>query len=1005
VPNEVLVDRLWGVAPPAKAADDLRAYASRLNRRLRQVADDETRLVAQSRGYALAVDPQSVDLHRFRLFGRQAAALAHSGDDEQAISLLQAGDVLWRGQALENLAGDWISRMRAGLEEERRLAIVKRIDLQLRLGHHLELIGELNRLTDEYPLDETFCSHQMTALYRSGRQADALRVYREAHHRLAAEGIHPSPALANLHQTILRHDPNLAITPAFRRPGRSPQPNTLPSGTGDFVGRTDEITQITQHSKYGNSPLVQIIEGMPGVGKTAFAVQVARRMTRRYPDAQLFLDFHSHASGHVPLRASEALYSLLEMLGVPSARIPGNSQERASLWQAELAHRRMIIVLDDVWDLDEVRSVLPVTGDNLIIITSRRRHVPRKGTVSRVLDALPVDDAIALFTRVSGRQVSEADQVARAVTMCGRLPLAICVSASRLRHGNLPGLPELLDELSRLAVGHDLAGSMSQQIMSAFEMSYQGLTFRERTLLRSLGISPCPATSIHAVMALTDRSLAEVQNGLGSLLDRHLVTESSPGYFQLHDIIHAYAASRSADEDSELDQRSAIGRLLHYYLQVTRKATQIVFAWDGKDPVPVSEYDPASPVITTLAAGREWLKAEWRNILSMARHAARHEWKRQCADLTDALAEFLEANGFWDEASEAYTLALQACRDAGDDSKAARAALHLTTVELLTGQQESALLHANEAVALSRRLGDQCGEAAALDLIGIFCYQSARFRDALAHHQESADIYSGSGDLRGMALALCHAGMAYSSLGRLVDVVGNFDQALNLYRQAGDRRGQALMLNNIGSAQYEQGLYRDAMRNFEESRRIFQELDLDEMQNFAVLEHNIGTIHDYKGDHDKALAMYRKAFATYRAIGDLRLQACILCDIGSAYQGKEYYEEALAHHERARAIAESMGERYMYVKALCGIAEAEQGSGRNNAALDTFKQAFGIAREIESPAMQARALQGIGNSLLHIKGAESARIYFRQALDLWRQLRAPEATNLEIRLETLTESA
>ena len=1005
MPHEVLVDRLWGLNPPAKAAGDLRAYVSRLNRRLRQVADDGTRLVAQSHGYALAVDPQSVDLHRFRSYGRQADALARSGDDEQAISLLQAGDALWRGRALEDLAGDWAARMRAGLEEERRLAIVKRVDLQLRLGCHLELIGELNRLTDDYPLDEALIGHQMTALYRAGRQADALRVYRDAHDCLAAEGIEPSPALAHLHRAILRHDPGLAITPVFRRPGRERQPDTLPPECGDFVGRAEEIRQIIQQSERENGPLIHVIEGMPGVGKTTLAVQAAHRLARRYPDGQLFLDFRAHAPGQMPLRAGEALHRLLEMLGVPAAGIPHGARERANLWQAELVHRRLAVVLDDVGELEEAGPALPVTGDSLIIITSRLRQPPRESATSQVLGVLPIDDAVALFTRVSGRQVSEADQVARAVTMCGRLPLAIWVSACWLRHGNLPGLPELLDELSRLAGGHRLPGSLGQQITSAFEISYQGLSRSQRSLFRCLGISPCEETSVHAAMALTKRGRADVRNELGALLDRHLVTESSPGRYRLHDVIHAYAASRSVEDDTESDRRNATGRLLHYYLETARKTSHAVFAWDGRVPGSGDGSDAGSPAITTLAAGREWLKSEWHNILLLARYAARHEWKQQCADLTDSLAQFLETNGLWDEASEAHSLALQACRDVGDHSRAARAAVRLATVELLTGQQEPALLHANEAVALYRRLGDRCGEAAALDLIGISCYQAARFRAALAHHQESADICRDTGDTHGMALALCHAGMAYSSLGRFTDVVRNFNQALTLYQRIGNKRGQALMLNNIGSAQYEQGLYRDAMRNFEESRRIFQELELGELQNFAVLEHNMGTIRDYKGDHDSALAMYRKAYTTYRAIGDLRLQACVLCDIGSAYQGKEYYEEALAHHERAKSIAERIGERSMYVKALCGIAEAEQGSGRNDAALDTFRQAFGIAREIESPALQARALQGMGNTLLHIKDARSARIYWRQALDIWRQLGAPEAASLEIRLETLSEPA
>lgn len=1002
VPHETLVDRLWGTQPPAKALEDLRAYVSRLGRLLRDVADDDTRLVAQSHGYALAVDPQAVDLHRFRLLSRQADVMAQSGDNEESIALLRSGNALWRGQALSGIPGDYLARIRASLEEERRAAIVKRIDLELRQGHHAGLIGELGQLTDQHPLDEALLGQRMTALYRAGRQADALTVYREARDRFVDYGFEPGPALSRLHQAILRHDQELSITPVFRRPGRAPQPDTLPPDTGGFVGRTAELGKIIQRSKNDAGPFVDVIEGMPGARKTTLAVNAARQLTARFPDAQLFIDFRNHAPGQIPLRTAEALYLLLEMLEIPAGRIPANVRERAQLWQAELAHRRMIIVLDDIRDLADVRDILPGTGDNLTLITTRHRLTGPPGAASQALDVLPLADAITLFTQVSG-QIGEANQVARVVRMCGCLPLAIRISASWLRHQDSPDLSGLLDELTAPAGESDPAGPLGQQIMSAFTISYHELAEEQRVLFRRLGTSPCPETGIHAAATLTGQQPDATQQVLHALVARHLLTEPSPGRYKFHDIIHTYAASCSAQEDPESDRRDASSRLLNYYLHTTEAAAQSIFSGGRRNPGPAGSYSLADPAANTLAGSREWFKMEWRNILLIAEYAAHHEQKRQCADLVDALADFLERNGHWEEAVKAHSLALQASRDLNDYGRAGRAALALSMVELLTGQQEPARGHADEAVELSRRLGDRCGEAAALDQVGIVCHQAAQFRDALAYHQESCDIYREAGAPRGMALALCHAGTAYAALGRLSDTVASFRQAFDLYCQISDKRGEAATLNNIGYAQQELGYYKDAMRNYENALHLLKELD--DQQNVAVLLHNTGIIYQYKGDHSRALPIFRRALAIYRALGDVRLQADIYCDIGSSYQYQEHYGEALAHHEKARAMAQDIGERSIQAKATCGIAEAHQGWGRYSAAFDAFQEALQLAREIESPAPEAKALQGMGDTVLHTGRLEAARIYWRQALEIYRQMGVPEATILEIRLETLSASA
>src|SRR5215471_10956338 len=217
VPADALIDRLWDAKPPPKARQSLSVYIARLRAALRQGVGDRVRLAGRASGYVLDVDPDAVDIHRFRQLRKRADAAAAIGDYEQAAKALREADGLWRGQALAGIRGDWAARMRDSLEEERRAASVERVECELALGRHADLVGELRGLVAQYPLDETLVAHQMTALYGIGRPADALSLYRETRRRLVDEqGADPGPALSELHQRILQGDPALAVRRGWR---------------------------------------------------------------------------------------------------------------------------------------------------------------------------------------------------------------------------------------------------------------------------------------------------------------------------------------------------------------------------------------------------------------------------------------------------------------------------------------------------------------------------------------------------------------------------------------------------------------------------------------------------------------------------------------------------------------------------------------------------------------------------------------------------------------------
>jgi DNA-binding SARP family transcriptional activator/tetratricopeptide (TPR) repeat protein len=1004
-PTEVLVDHLWGENPPSKAGTTVKSYVWRIERALSQAAGDAVYVSRRAHGYALDVDMHAVDLHRFRSLKRQSDAIAESGESRHAVMLLREAEALWRGGALAGLPGDWIGRVRGSLEEELRAATTRRIELELALGRHAELLAELSELAERYPLDEVLAGHRMIALFRAGRQADALRVYRETRALLVTEGVEPASGLARLHQRILQQDSELALTPVHQPEGsRERQRNTLPADIRDFVGRTEEMWLLTQKTESETSPMLWVIEGMGGVGKTSLAVHAGHAMAERYPDAQIYLPFRAHDQLRKALDPADALRDLLIMLGVPSKRVPDTLGARTELWRTELAARQALVIFDDVTGPDQVMSLLPEAGDCLIIVTSRRRHPRWSGARSLTLRVLPEDDAVALFTQIAGHAAErDPDHVARLARLCGCLPLAIRLAASRLRSGSASSLPDLIDELDERSVRHSQAGEVGYGVKAAFELSYRQLVPSEQRLFRYLGICPCLNISPYSAAVLSESTVVEAEAALECLSSHHLLERKSREQYGFHDLIRAFAAARFANEDTQLELRNAFGRLADYYMCTVRHANEVLRAHQRQASSEASAESQLMPFIDKPNAVEAWLESEWGNALRIAQYCAGHEWKRRSADLIHELGEFLETSGHWDEALKGHVMALRACRDLDDLPGVARAAFELSLTSLRTGHIEEALQYATEAATAFGTLRDRRGQAAALDRVGVIHRNAARFREALAHHQEALGIYREVHDPQGLARTLGHAGTALGSLGRLPEQMNCLSEALSIYNQSGDLRGQAITLNNIGAVQHDQGYHRDAMRSYCASREIFRKIG--GRQSLALLEHNIGRLHEYKGDHETAIAVYREVHATYRSIGDLQHQAYALNDIGSVYQRIDRLDEALAHHERAASVAEAAGDRYTYVTALCGVAEAHFGSDRLSAALGSYQQAARIAGEIESLYLKATALNGTAEILLRTQGPEAARICLREAHDIFAQLGVPEAATVEIRLQALDTSA
>ena len=598
---EALIDRVWNDDPPAEVRRSLHVDVSRLRRCLRAADPNQhAELRAMAHTYALDIDPDTLDLHRFRRLRVQAASILDSGDRKEAAVLLREAEQLWRGEPLAGLSGQWVERCRVGLDSEYRSAAFGLADIELSMGHHADMIGYLLGLTERYPLDETLARRLMVAYYRCGRQADALQFYLTISRSLSTEtGVDPSPELQELQQRILHHDPSLGYVP---QPlfGQTRRPHTLPDPVAEFTGRVEEIGTLTADVDASVSEAasnVTVIEGMPGIGKTTLAIRIAHELADRYPDGCLHLHLHAHDPQRLPAEPAQALATLLRMLGHSPARIPRTRDERAELWRSELVGRRVLIVLDDAADGEQVRPLLPGSAGCRTIVTSRRALRDLPGAHSTVLGVLPHDDAVALFTRFANPGAPlPTEMVAVAVKLCGYLPLAIRMAATHVRDGHVSSIEALNEQMREIR--QDLADAPAPDVAAAFELSYRDLTSAQRQAFRRLGLSPVPELTVPAVAALAGVPQSEAERVLAELSEHSLLEALGPGRFRFHDLIRQYARTLTERDDPAAVRRQAVGRMLDYFLYTADRADRLLYPQCHRRDVsvdPGSYERPSSP--------------------------------------------------------------------------------------------------------------------------------------------------------------------------------------------------------------------------------------------------------------------------------------------------------------------------------------------------------------------------------------------------------------------------
>ena len=737
----------------------------------------------------------------------------------------------------------------------------------------------------------------------------------------------------------------------------------LPRDTASFTGRQAELMQLlgTLATAAANGGVVGIhaIDGMAGIGKTAFAVHAAHRLAGSFPDGQFFLPLHAHTHGQRPVGPADALASLLLTAGVPAAQIPPGLEARAGRWRDQVAGKKILLLLDDAVGHEQVRPLLPGTAGSLVLVTSRRRLTALDDAMVISLDTLSPEESAALLARLAARSGLRAGDAAvgKITGLCGYLPLAIGMLARQMRHHPAWTPGELAADLAaardRLALMH--AENLS--VGAAFDLSYTDLTPGQQRLFRRLGLVPGSGFDAYAAAALDGTTVDAARRGLEGLYDQHLITEPAPGHFELHDLLREHAQALAATDDpAESDE--AIGRLLDYYLHTALAASQhVTTQMTPIPPVPTGRQPDYVPQLSAPGQAAAWLEVERANLHAAAGYAAACGRSQHAVAIPAAVADFLDAQGHWDQAAALHQTALTAARQAGDRAGQAATLTSLCAIQGNTGDYRAAAASATQALALYRDLGDRAGQANVLNNLGI--------------------VQRWTGDYQA-ATASCR-------------------QALELFRDLGHRYGQGDALNELGTVQMLAGNYAAAAGCLQQALALYQEIGHRLGQADALF--NLGRVQRLAGDYQAAAASQRQVLEQFRDVGERSGQANARNELGLLQQLAGDYPAAAASHHEALDMFRGLGDRLGEASTLNSLGELLSQTSDTQQARDRHSQALAIARDLGAPQEEARALEGIG--LCHLqdgdRGEGTAKL--RQALAIYQRIGTPEARRVQQTLQ------
>jgi DNA-binding SARP family transcriptional activator/tetratricopeptide (TPR) repeat protein len=904
-----LIDAVWGDQPPSSAEGGIYTYVSGLRRvlepeRPRRDPDHARRapsrmLISGGGGYLLRLGSGALDAEHFQRCLGAARGLRAARDLGGAARAVDEALALWRGLPYAGVPGPFAETERQRLTELRTTAIEERADLLLAQGQAAAAVPELAALATANPLREQATGLLMIALYRCGRQAEALRVFGQTRRRLADElGVDPGSELTRIHQQLLAMDPALdgpavqiALVPAQSSSAQSetgpmpasaaapvpaPSPAQLPPEVAGFAGRATELRWL--HGLLLEAGPVALITGTAGVGKTALAIRFARQAASRFPDGQLYVNLRGFDPASAPVSAGTALMGFFDALGVPPRHVPAGLDAQSGLLRTLLDGKRVLLLLDNAHDADQVRPILPGSPGCLVLVTSRSQLtglMVADGARLLPLGVLDGGEAASLLAgRLGPARVSaEPEAVAALVGRAAGLPLALSVTCARA--ASRPGalLSDLAAELADTRDRLDAlrTGDASTDLRAVFSWSVDKLSPPAARAFRLLSLHPGPDISAPAAASLLAATLPQTRSALAELVRASLLTEDAAGRFGYHDLLRAYAAELSAATDSRADRDAALHRILDHYLRTAQAAAARLFPARSRLGLPpeqpgviAEEFDPppashgeVAPDTAAYDAALAWFLAEQRVLRGVLELAAAQGLDEHCWKLAWFWAPKLKRRGQMHEVLAVQRTALASADRLGDAAALAHVHYDLGHVSDWLGDYPAADLHLRWALQLFTDLGDRPGVGHAQHGLALLLAGQDRYAEALAHAYEGLRLRRAFADSAAVASSENAAGWILAHLGRCDDALLHCRRALELHRESGNRTGLADTLDSIAFAYSESGDYARAIDYFEQAQGVYRQIGDAEAEALSLL--NLGDAQLANGLRDAARRNWERA--------------------------------------------------------------------------------------------------------------------------------------------------
>lgn len=645
-----------------------------------------------------------------------------------------------------------------------------------------------------------------------------------------------------------------------------------------FVGRKGELRTldglVADLARDGtvNTRRVALITGTAGVGKTTLATHWGHKVAERFPDGQLFINLRGFDPGGDPVDPYDALRRLLSAF-IPSARIPAASAECADLYRELLADRRMLIILDNARDAAQVRPLLPDAQHCVMLVTSRDRldGIVVKPGASKVvrLDVLDAGDAEALFAKFIGddRLAAERDAATELAERCGLLPLALRIVAARAAgQAGLPlsdSLSDLRDEQRRLDL-LDGTGDWETSIRTVFSWSYNALNASTAQAFRLLSVRLGPDFDVRAAASLLSTPEPDTRRTLGILWRMNLLKKSRDDRYEFLDLLRSYASERAVQESGD-EKRTALGRVLDFYLHTAVSAAQRIDPFRGSLTLDTPRRGVVPVEITDLRQAMEWCAAEHYTVLSAISQAAAEGFEKHAWQLAWAMTDYFHRSGHWRDIVNTQNIALAAARRLGDTAAEANAHRLAGRAETRQRHFDEAIAHQQQALALWEAIGDLTGQAHAHLAFGFVAETRGEYERAVAYATRALEGYQKTGNRAGQARSLSGIAWNYALLGQLDAALKFSEKSLSLHRELGNQHGEADVLCTLAYRQYLLGDKARAIAGCTRALELWYKAG--DVFNAADAQHFIGDIYHSMGRDEDARREWEAALKTLDSLG------------------------------------------------------------------------------------------------------------------------------------------